>query len=82
MDEIRTETNLNYKRLYEEYGDDVRKLSKELENTMKANGRHQSHLRFYLQCKHEGLVPKGLKIKAQLKSNEARKIIVKAEKPS
>ena len=80
MDEIRTETNLNYKRLYEEYGDDVRKLSKELENTMKANGRHQSHLRFYLQCKHEGLVPKGLKIKAQMKSNEARKIIVKAEK--
>ena len=72
MNETWTETNINYKQLYEEYGNDVRKLSKELENTAKANGRHQSHLRFYLQCKHEGLVPKGLKIKAQVKGNEAR----------
>ena len=80
MDQYRTETNINYRQLYEEYGNDVRKPLKELENTAKANGRHVSHLRFYLQCKHEGLVPKGLKIKAQVKGNEARKIIEKAEK--
>ena len=51
-----------------------------LENISRRKGRYSSHLHFYLQCKHKGLTPKGIKIKAQMSGNEVQKIVEKAEK--
>ena len=74
-----TET-FNYKQIREEYGINVLQQIRTLENISKKKGRYTGHLHFYLQCKHKDLTPKGIKIKAQMSGNEARKIIEKAEK--
>ena len=74
-----TET-YSYNQIREEYGIDVLQQIRTLENVSKKKGRFSGHLHFYLQCKHKDLTPKGIKIKAQMSGNEARKIIEKAEK--
>ena len=53
----------NYRQLKEEYGFSVLGLVRRYEDISRTKGRYQSHLRFYMQCKHQDLVPKGLKIK-------------------
>ena len=73
-----TET-FNYK-LIKEYGVNVLDLVRKFERISKTKGRYQSHLRFYLQCKHEELTPKGIKIKSQMQNAEAQKIVEEAEK--
>ena len=70
----------NYNLIKEEYGIDALQQIRTLENIAKKKGRYSSHLHFYLQCKHKGLKPKGIKIKAQMSGNEVRKVIEKAEK--
>ena len=70
----------NYKNIKEEYGINVLELVRRYERLSKTKGRYQSHLRFYLQCKHEELTPKGIKIRSQMQNADARIIIVKAEK--
>ena len=70
----------NYNQIKEEYGVDVLQQIRIFENISRKKGRFSSHLHFYLQCKHKGLTPKGIKIKAQMTGNEARKVIEKAEK--
>ena len=74
-----TET-FNYRQLKEEYGFSVLGLVRRYEDISRTKGRYQSHLRFYMQCKNQEMVPKGLKIKCQLQNAEARKIVEKAEK--
>ena len=74
-----TET-FNYRQIKEEYGIDVLQQIRTFENISKKKGRYVGHLHFYLQCKHKELVPKGIKIKAQMNGYEARKILEKAEK--
>ena len=74
-----TET-FTYNQIKEEYGINALQQIRTLENTSKKKGRYTGHLHFYLQCKHKELTPKGVKIKAQMTGNEARKIIEKAEK--
>ena len=71
----------NYKNIKEEYGINVLELVRRYERLSKTKGRYQSHLQFYLQCKHEELTPKGIKIRSQMQNADARIIIVKAEKP-
>ena len=70
----------NYNQIKEEYGIDVLQQIRTFESLSKKKGRFSGHLHFYLQCKHKDLTPKGIKIKAQMSGNEARKIIEKAEK--
>ena len=74
-----TET-FNYRQFRSEYGDDALGLVRKFEKISRTKGRYQSHLRFYMQCKNQELVPKGIKIKAQMHNSEARKIVEKAEK--
>ena len=74
-----TET-YNYNLIREEYGIDVLQKIRTLENISRKKGRYTGHLHFYLQCKHKELTPKGLRIKAQMSGNEARKIIERAER--
>ena len=74
-----TETT-KYTNIKQEYGVNVLDKIRKFERISKTKGRYQSHLRFYLQCKHEELTPKGIKIKSQMKNAEARHIIKKAEK--
>ena len=52
----------SYKIIKEEYGVNVLELVRKYERISKTKGRYQSHLRFYLQCKHEELTPKGIKM--------------------
>ena len=63
----------NYKNIKEEYGINVLELVRRYERLSKTKGRYQSHLRFYLQCKHEELTPKGIKIRSQMQNADARK---------
>ena len=74
-----TET-FNYKQIKDEYGIEAIQKIRTFESISKKKGRYVSHLRFYMHCKHGDVVPKGIKIKAQMKGNEARKIIEKAER--
>ena len=74
------EVVLNYNSIKEQYDVEVLQLIRRVENTSKSRGRHQSHLRFYLQCKRKEITPKGLKIKAQQKDPRSRRIIEKAQK--
>ena len=74
-----TET-FSYKTIKEQYDVDVLQLIRRFESTTKAKGRHLSHLRFYLQCKHKEVTPKGIKLKLQLKDPKSRKIVEKAQK--
>ncbi len=74
-----TET-FNYNSILTEHGIGVLQKVRQFENISKIKGRYQSHLRFYLQCKHKQLTPKGIKVKSQMHGPEARKIIEKAEK--
>ena len=68
-----------YSELNTKYGNDVLPKVKEAENLARSYGRHRSHLYFNLQCKHAGIIPKGLKVKYQTNSSQARNIIHKAE---
>ncbi len=74
-----TET-FNYNYIRNEYGVNVLNEIRTFENISKTKGRYTSHLRFYLQCKHVEIVPKGIRIKSQMKSREAKEIVRKAEK--
>ena len=74
-----TET-LTYRQLKEQYGNDVLGMVRKFESISRTKGRFQSHLRFYMACKSQELVPKGIKMKSQMKNAEARKIVEKAEK--
>ena len=74
-----TET-FNYKQIKDEYGIEAIQKIRTFESISKKKGRYVSHLRFYMHCKHGDVVPKGIKIKAQMKGNEARKVIEKAER--
>ena len=74
-----TET-FNYRQFRNEYGDNVFGLVRKFENISRTKGRYQSHLRFYIHCKNEELIPKGIKIESQMQNAEARKIVEKAEK--
>ena len=74
-----TET-LNYRQLNEEYGNNVLSLVRRFESISRTKGRYQSHLRFYMQCKNQELIPKGIRVKSQMQNAEARKIVEKAEK--
>ena len=74
-----TET-YSYKDIRDEYGIETIQKIRQFESISRTSGRYRSHLRFYLHCKHNEVTPKGIKIKAQMKGNEARKIIEKAEK--
>ena len=74
-----TET-LSYIQFRNEYGDDAFGLVRKFENISRTKGRYQSHLHFYMHCKNQEVIPKGIKIKSQMQNAEARKIVVKAEK--
>ena len=74
-----TET-FNYKDIREEYGIETIQKIRRFESISRTKGRYTSHLRFYLHCKHGGITPRGIKVKSQMKGNEARKIIEKTEK--
>ena len=74
-----TET-FSYNKIKEEYGVHALKLLKYYEKVCRAKGRYASHLRFYLQCKHNNITPKGLRIKSPLNNRETRNIIEKAQK--
>ena len=73
-----TET-FNYYSIREEYGINVSRQIKEFEDISRTKGRYSSHLRFYLQCKHKELTPKGIRVRSQVNGPEAKKIIEKAE---
>ena len=60
-----TET-LNYRQLNEEYGNNVLSLVRRFESISRTKGRYQSHLRFYMQCKNQELIPKGIRVKSQM----------------
>ena len=74
-----TET-LSYRQFRNEYGNNVLGLVRKFEGISRTKGRYQSHLRFYMHCKNQDLIPKGIKIKSQMQNAEARKIVEKAEK--
>ena len=74
-----TET-YNYNSIREEYGIDVLRKIREFEDISRTKGRYSSHPRFYLQCKHKELTPKGIRVRSQVDGPEAKKIIEKAEK--
>ena len=57
-----TET-INYNSIKTQHGVNVLQQVKKLETISKRTGRFASHLRFYLQCKHTDLKPKGIKLR-------------------
>ena len=69
-----------YKNIKTIYGNKTLHTMRCLEAATKSLGRHESHLKFNLQCKHTDLIPKYVKISTKEKGNEARLIIYKAEK--
>ena len=71
---------LNYRQFRSEYGDNAFGLVRRFENISRTKGRYQSHLHFYLHCKHQEVTPKGIKIKSPMQNAEARQIVEKAEK--
>ena len=71
---------LKYEEIKERYGRNTNNLVKRLEKKSRAYGRHTSHLHFNLHCKHQDIIPTGIKIKSQERNPKARIIIHKTEK--
>ncbi len=42
--------------------------------------KYRNHLRFFLRCKHEGIIPPSLKIKCPINTKNAQDIVRKARK--
>ena len=62
------------------YGQSTVKKIRTLENVNKKFSRYQNHLTFTHRCKDLKLTPVSLKLKCPIRTNNARKIIEKAEK--
>ena len=63
----------NYKLIKEEYGINLLDLVRKFEHISKTKGRYQSHLCFYLQCKHEELTAVAIqKIRSTLNGDGGR----------
>ena len=69
-----------YKDIKTIYGNETIHRIRSLETVTKSLGRHESHLKFNLQCKHTDIIPNNVKINSKEKNNEARVIIHKAER--
>ena len=70
----------NYRELELNYGAELRRKVRHLENTSKKYGRFCSHLHFNLQCKRSEVTPRHIKIRGKWESEEERRIINQAEK--
>ena len=71
---------IKYSVIKEKYGNETLKNIKCLEKLSKTIGRHNSHLRYNLHCKHNNIIPNFAKIKTKDNIHEIREIIHKAEK--
>ena len=69
-----------YKDLKQDYGENLLHKIRVHEKLSKQAGRCSSHIRFNLQCKHTSVIPKNVRIKSQMKTPEAKRIIERAEK--
>ena len=71
---------LNYRELELNYGADLLRKVRHLENLSKKHGRFCSHLHFNLQCKRSEVTPRYLKIQGKWESDEEKRVIKRAEK--
>ena len=61
------------------YGNEIVQKVRRHEKLARSCGRFRSHVRFNLQCKHNKVIPKTLRIKFQTKCYKSQEIIRKAE---
>jgi len=63
-----------------EYGQNVVKQVRGVENTQKKLSRYRNHLVFALRYRDESITPSSLKLRCPIRTENARSIIAKAEK--
>jgi len=63
-----------------EYGQNVVKQVRGLENTQKKLFRYRNHLVFALRCRDESITPPSLKLCCLIRTENARRVITKTEK--
>ena len=80
FEQLVTNTMLKYRELELNYGADLRRKVRHLENLSKKHGRFCSHLHFNLQCKRSEVTPRYLKIQGKWESDEEKRVIKRAEK--
>ena len=68
------------KYIREHYGTHILKNVRSFEEISRRYGRYCSHLHFNLQCKHQDVTPKSLRLTCVSESENARNIIKRAEK--
>ena len=70
----------NYREIEQIYGVECKQKLRHYERTSRKVGRYTSHLHFNLQCKHNNVTPKHVKIQGKWRDEEERRIIRRAEK--
>jgi hypothetical protein len=64
----------------QEYGQEVVRTVRNLENTTKKIARYNNHLRFSLHCKHHNVTPNSISLRSTVKGKKAEEILQKAER--
>ena len=70
----------NYSTIKTTHGVETLQKVRHLEKTARKLGKFSSHLHFGLQCKHNGVIPKYIRIKPPINDEATKKIVHRAER--